>query len=121
MAMKTISLGITLIAIGIVISLLSDSGSVTSLIPSFIGAVFLVLGLIANAKPDLNHHMMHGAAGLALLAILGSLGSAIGRSSGGWALLAQVITVVLCAGFLVLAVGSFRQARQLREARGEAA
>lgn len=117
MAAKTISLGLTLIVVGIVITLLSDSGSVTSLIPSFIGAVFLVLGLVANFKPDLSHHMMHGAAALSLVAILGSLGSLIGRGSGGWALVAQLITVVLCAGFLFLAVLSFREARQLREAQ----
>lgn len=117
MAAKTISLGLTLIVVGIVITLLSDSGSVTSLIPSFIGAVFFVLGMIANFKSDLSHHMMHGAAALALLAILGSLGSAIGRGSTGWALVAQIITVVLCAGFLVLAIGSFRDARRLREAQ----
>lgn len=121
MAVKAIGLGAILIALGVVVTLISDSGSVTSLIPAFIGAVFLVLGLVGNAKEDLNHHMMHGAAALSLIAILGSLGSLIGRSSGGWAAFAQIATTVLCAAFLVAAIQSFRAARIAREAQEAAA
>ncbi len=114
MATKTISLGAALIALGLIVTIASSSGSATSLIPTFIGIVFLALGLIARAKPDLNHHLMHGAAALALLAVVSSLGSAIGRGAEGWALFAQVATIVLCGGFLVLAVQSFRAARLAR-------
>lgn len=117
MAEKSIITGAVLVVVGIVATIASDSGSATSLIPAFIGAVFVALGLVGRAKPDLNHHMMHGAAGLALLAILGSLGSAIGRGSTGWALAAQLITVAVTGAFLFFAVQSFRAARQAREAR----
>ena len=85
--------GVVLAAVGIVITIASDSESATSLIPAFIGAVFVGLGLLARAKPDLNHHVMHAAAALALLGVLGSLGSAIGRGSEGWALIAQLATI----------------------------
>lgn len=115
MAIKTISLGAALIVLGVIVTIASSSGSATSLIPAFIGIVFLVIGIVARAKPDLNHHLMHGAAALALIAILGSLGSAIGRGAEGWALFAQVATIALCAGYLFLAVQSFRQARLTRE------
>lgn len=54
--------------------------------------------------------------GIALLAVLGSLGSAIGRGSTGWALAAQLITIVVLGCFLFLAVQSFRAARLAREA-----
>jgi hypothetical protein len=113
-ATKTISLGAALIVLGVIVTIASSSGSATSLIPAFIGVVFVVLGLAARAKPDLNHHLMHASAALALVAILGSLGSAIGRGAEGWALVAQVATIVLCAAYLVFAVQSFRQARLSR-------
>ena len=83
MARNAILAGVALVVVGIVVTIASDSESVTSLIPAFIGAVFVVLGLLARAKPDLNHHVMHAAAGLALLGVLGSLGSAVGRGSEG--------------------------------------
>ena len=100
MANKAATGGGVLIALGVIVTLVSDSQSVTSLIPAFIGAVFLVLGLLARAKPDLSHHLMHALAAIALLAVLGSLGSLIGRGSTGWALFAQLATIVV-AGFLL--------------------
>ncbi len=114
MADKTIGLGGALIVLGVIVTIASGSGSATSLIPAFIGVVFVALGLVARAKPDLNHHLMHASAALAVLAIVGSLGSAIGRGAEGWALFAQVATIVLCAGYVYLAVQSFRQARLAR-------
>lgn len=116
MADKTIGLGGALIVLGVIVTIASSSGSATSLIPAFVGVVFLALGLVARAKPDLNHHLMHASAAVALVAILGSLGSAIGRGAEGWALFAQVATIVLCAGYLWFAVQSFRAARLSRDA-----
>lgn len=113
-ANKTISLGVALVVLGVIVTIASDSGSATSLIPAFIGVVFVALGAVARAKPDLNHHLMHASAALALIAVVGSLGSAIGRGAEGWALFAQIATIVLCVGYLVLAVQSFRQARLAR-------
>lgn len=100
MANKVSTSGGLLIALGVIVTIVSDSQSVTSLIPAFIGAVFLVLGLLARAKPDLSHHLMHAVAAIALLAVLGSLGSLISRGSTGWALFAQLATIVI-AGFLL--------------------
>ena len=114
MPTKTLSLGAALIVFGVIVTIASSSGSATSLIPAFIGVVFVVLGLVARAKPDLNHHLMHASAALALLAVVSSLGSAIGRGAEGWALFAQIGTIVLCAAYLVFAVQSFRQARLTR-------
>jgi hypothetical protein len=105
-----------LIVLGVIVTIASGSGSATSLIPAFIGVVFLGLGLAARAKPDLNHHLMHASAALALVAIVGSLGSAIGRGAQGWALFAQIGTIVLCGGYVFFAVQSFRQARLDRSA-----
>jgi hypothetical protein len=115
MPAKTIGLGAALVVLGVIVTIASGSGSATSLIPAFIGVVFLVLGLVARAKDSLRPHLMHAAAALALIAILGSLGSAIGRGAEGWALFAQLATIALCAAFLFVAVQSFRQARLARE------
>jgi len=120
MAQKSLAAGATLIAVGIFVTIVSDSGSVTSLIPAFIGVIFVVLGAVGRAKPDLSHHTMHAAAAVALLALLGSLGSAIGRGSTGWALFAQVATIVVAGAFLALAVMSFRAARIARESQASA-
>lgn len=116
MARNAVIVGLVLVALGVIATVASGSESVTSLIPTFIGAVFVLLGVVGLLKPDLNHHVMHGAAALALLAILGSLGSLIGRGAGGWALASQLITIVVAAGFLVLAIQSFKAARLAREA-----
>lgn len=116
MGTKALITGAALIILGIVVTILSDSGSVTSLIPAFIGVVFVAIGLISRAKPELNHHLMHAAAAVSLLAILGSLGSLLGRGSTGWALFAQLATVVIVGAFLQQAVMSFIAARKAREA-----
>lgn len=114
MPLKSIIAGDVLIVVGVLATILSGSGSATSLIPAFIGVVFVALGILARAKPGLSHHAMHAAAALAVLAVLGSLGSAIGRGSTGWALAAQLITVAVAAVFLFFAVQSFRAARLAR-------
>ena len=121
MPTKSILAGGVLVAVGLLVAVASDSSSVTSLIPAFIGVVFIAIGLAGRAKPDLNKHLMHAAAAVALLAILGSLGSAIGRGSTGWALFAQLATVVVAGVFLFFAIQSFRAARLAREAEASPA
>ena len=115
MSKRSITTGVVLIVLGVVVTIVSDSGSATSLIPAFIGAVFMGLGVGGNLKPDLNHHFMHGAAALSLIAILGSLGSLIGRGSTGWALFSQLMTTLICLLFMVTAIQSFKAARIARE------
>ena len=115
MAHKAIAAGAALIVLGVVVSLASDSNSVTSLLPAILGVVFVVIGLVARAKPDIAHHLMHGAAALAVLAVLGSIGSALGRGSTGWALFAQLATAVIAGVFLWQAIVSFRRARETRQ------
>lgn len=114
MADKAIGAGVALIALGVLVSVVSDSSSVTSLIPAFVGGLFLILGLGARVRPAIGHHLMHAAAAIALLVILGSLGSAIGRGSTGWALFAQLGSIVIAGVFLGYAVASFRSVRQTR-------
>lgn len=112
----TMLIGIDLILLGIIVTILSDSGSFTSMIPAIVGAVLLLLGLGASKNEGLSHHLLHAAMAVALLSAIASLGSAIGRGSSGWALFSQVLTAVLCGVLIFFGVRSFRAARLAREA-----
>ncbi|MEE2682923.1 MAG: hypothetical protein VYD77_03215 [Actinomycetota bacterium] len=115
MSDKSVITGLILVVLGVVVTIASDSNSATSMIPAFVGAVFFVLGIAGKKKPDLNHHFMHVAAAVSLVAIVGSLASLIARGSTGWALFAQLATSIVCAGFLALAIQSFKLARAARQ------
>ena len=112
MTKQTSICGAILIALGVIVTIVSDSGSVTSLIPAFLGIILLVLGLAASAKPSMSHHLMHLMAVVALLALLGSLGSLIGRGSTGWALFSQLVTIAVTGFLLVNAIQAFRNRAQ---------
>ncbi len=119
----TIILGVLLIILGVVSRVLSDSPSVTVLIPAFLGAAFLIAGLVA-LRDGARKHAMHAAAVLALLGIIGGATALLqlpALLSGGevvrpLAVGARSLTAVLCAVFLVLAIRSFVRARLLRRA-----
>ncbi len=76
--------------------------------------------LPTNSASDMfNRRTMSAVArGFALISIdaCTSLGSAIGRGSTGWALFAQLATIVVLGAFLFFAIQSFRAARLAREA-----
>ena len=112
MTKQTSICGALLIALGVIVTIVSDSGSVTSLIPAFVGIILLVLGLAASAKPAMSHHLMHVMAVIALLAVLGSLGALVGRGSTGWALFSQLATIVIAGFLLVNAIQAFRNRAQ---------
>ncbi len=118
----TFTLSLLLIVLGIVCRLISDSPSITVLMPTFIGAAFLVAGLI-GLLPKARKHAMHAAAGLAVLAIAGSAGGLVNLPallSGTevvrpLAVIARSLTFFLCLIFVMLAVRSFRAARRARQ------
>jgi small-conductance mechanosensitive channel len=125
MANVTIGLSIILMLLGVGGYSISGGASVTALIPSFFGIVFLVLGLMA-LKEKLKKHAMHAASVLALLALGGTAGGvvksvklALGQEvARPQAVVVQAIMFVLCATFLALCVKSFIDARKRRQAAG---
>jgi len=128
MASLTLWLGILLSALGIIGYAGSGAESITALIPTFFGVVFIGLGLLAR-KETLRKHMMHAAA---VLAILGFAGSVSGISSfismlGGseiarpFAAVMKSIMAILTLAFVLLAVKSFVDARRLRSAQTNSA
>jgi len=114
MPAKTIGAGVLLIAVGAIVSILSDSESITSWIPAFVGGVLVLLGLVAAAKSDLRHHMMHGAAAIALIAVVATLGRMISAGASGWVAVSQIALLAICGVYVATAVGSFRTAAAAR-------
>ncbi len=115
----TLSLGILLTLLGVASYFGTGQESITALIPTFFGMVFIILALFAGIE-SLKKHMMHGAAGLALLGAFGSArgipglidilgGEAVGRPL---AIYAQVAMFFMCVVYIVKAVQSFRAARK---------
>lgn len=88
----------------------------TALIPAYLGAVLVVLGLLAF-KESLLKHAMHGAAMIGLLGLLAAVSRILitgkVQGVGGASLVAMAL---LCAIFIALCVNSFVQARRRRRA-----
>jgi uncharacterized membrane protein YeaQ/YmgE (transglycosylase-associated protein family) len=129
----TVVMGLLLIALGIWGRFGGDLGlweplgvvppehlSVTALIPAFIGAALVVLGLLA-LKESFLKHAMHAAAMLGLLGLLAAggrlLSALITRGQvQGVAGISTSLMMLLCALFVGLCVNSFLAARRRRRA-----
>jgi len=119
MAARSTFVGGVLIALGAAGYVASGAASVTALIPAFIGAALVALGLLGRTE-KLRRHALHGAMLVALLAIVGtfrgflSLFAWLGGTDPArpMAVIAQVLTAVLCAWLLVSGVRSFIAARR---------
>jgi hypothetical protein len=123
MPIITLVLGVLLIALGLTMRAISESPSMTILIPAFLGAALALCGGLA-LRQGLRKHAMHAAAAVALLAILGSVGGLVklpallagGEVERPLAVIARSITAVLCLAYLGLAIRSFVVARLARRA-----
>lgn len=109
-------IGALLVALGTYSYTASISGSAMTLIPAMVGALLVVLGLLAR-KDALKKHAMHGAAAVALLGVLGGIGPlAMGGSDRFPPLMIQATVgmMILCGILLAAAVQAFRKARRER-------
>lgn len=123
MANITIVFGLLLILLGPVGYFGSGSAtpSLTAFIPSAVGLLLLICGLLAK-KDNLRKHAMHAAAMFGTLGFLGGVGNIIRVLAAGeiklpLAFAMTVAMTVLCAIFVGLCVRSFIQARRAREAK----
>ncbi|NIV48023.1 MAG: hypothetical protein GWN46_15060 [Gammaproteobacteria bacterium] len=119
MSSQTLYTGVALIVLGIGGYVVSGAASVTALIPAFIGAVFVLLGLLGR-KDSLRKHVMHVSILLALLAVGGTFRGITGVVAwlGGtpperpMAVVVQAITALLCILLVVGGIRSFLAARK---------
>ena len=68
----TVRVGILLVIFGVTSYVTTGGVSLTALIPSVIGALLAICGLVATRQPGLRPHAMHVAALLALVGVLGT-------------------------------------------------
>lgn len=123
----SIAFGVILIVLGAGFYVGTGSASMTALIPSFVGIVFVLLGVV-GLKEGLRKHAMHAAAALALVGFIGTAamgfpklvkhlsGTEIERPV---AAIEQSVMSVLCLLFVILCVRSFIAARRARAERGQ--
>ena len=109
--------GAILVLWGIAAYIISDQSSVTAMIPSFIGAPLMILGLLSEKIPDMRHHLMHASMVLALLMVLGGARVFTDFSDmSNLAVSSHIILIFVGATFMVCGIMSFRAARLAREA-----
>ena len=126
MSKITILFGALLCVLGVGFYVGTGQTSVTALIPSFLGLVFILVGAL-GLKPNLHKHAMHAAAVLALLGFLASLRGVFGFVkilSGAeverpYAIYEQTVMGLLCLIFTGLCIKSFIDVRRKREANTE--
>ena len=106
-----------LIAIGVVGYVVTRAVSVTALIPAIVGAILLILGLVAR-DPKFRRHAMHAAVAFALIAALGTLPRLLPALSLGDvrrpAVIAQAAMVAVLIFYVLMGVRSFIDARRTR-------
>lgn len=122
-----ISIGLMLMATGLIGYFGTGRESPTALIPAFFGLIMGGLGLLASWRPGARRHAMHAATAVAVLGFVGSVRGIPGFFSllaGGdverpLAAVAQAVMAVLTAVFVAAAVRSFVIARQSRATDAE--
>ena len=112
--------GGVLILSGIISYLISDTGSLTALIPSFFGIPLLIMGFLSNRNEANKHHYMHAAMVFALVSVLGGMRIfSIWSDASDLTLLSHVILIIVGIIFMVAGILSFRHTRKSREVLGE--
>jgi phosphatidylserine synthase len=109
--------GFVLIGIGLVGYFATGGASLTALIPAMLGAVMLVLALVARS-PEARKHAIHAAVAIALLSVLGTLPRLFpamrAREFQRPAVVAQAAMVLVLAFYVLLGIKSFIDARRAR-------
>ena len=115
-----------LMAWAIVVTLISQSGSATSMIPAVFGVPISVIGFLAIRAPAKKKLLMHIVVLLGLIVFLGGLdflrglGAEDGPFANPWAGLSKLMMGITGAGFCFLCIKSFIHARKMREAASAA-
>lgn len=124
MRIITITMSLILVVAGLGFYFISESRSVTALIPSFVGTPLLILGILLYTVSDgARKHVAHTIAALALLGTLAGLGMGIPASLKamqpeqelGLAAMASLLLGICCLVIVVTAVRSFIAARKARK------
>ena len=104
--------GIFLIVWGIGVTLLSDSQSITSLIPAIFGLPIIILSFFAKKFPDRKKLLMHIEVLIGLIIFLGGLDLIRGLIQGNifvnlWASSSKFMMIISGLVFTILCIKSF--------------
>jgi hypothetical protein len=105
--------GIFLIVWGIGVTILSDSQSITSLIPAIFGLPIIILSFFAKIFPDRKKLLMHIVVLIGLIIFLGGLDLIRGLIQGNifvnlWASSSKFMMIISGLVFTILCIKSFR-------------
>ena len=109
--------GAILVLWGVAAYIISGQSSITAMIPSFMCAPLMILGILSEKIPDMRHHLMHASMVLALLMVLGGARIFADFSDmSNLAISSHIILILVGVTFMVCGIMSFRAARLAREA-----
>ena len=113
----SIKYGIFLIIWGTLISWISQSGSITSLIPAFLGFPIFLFGWLTRLNPQKKKVFMHIVVLFGFLTFLGgldifrSIGSDLGPFSNFYAAISKIVLLFSGGFFCFICIKSFKFAR----------
>ena len=112
--------GIFLILLGLIISFISNSSSITSYIPTFVGLLITIFSSLSLFFPNKKKVYMHIVVLFGVMTALGGLDFLRGLLNGSaftnfWADLSKIIMLITGSYFVFLCVKSFRFARKIKE------
>ncbi len=119
----TLAIGLAMTIWGGVVTIVSDSQSVTSLIPSAIGLPMLLVGYLSVKYEQRKSFFMHIAVVLGLVMFIGGLDiirTLLGNGTtfkNFWADLSKLFLLVFGGFHTYLCIMSFRHIRKIREAK----
>ena len=99
--------GLFMVIWGISISLISESSSITSMIPAFIGVPLAFIGFISMIKPTFRKALMHIAVVIGIIAFLGGLDFFRGMFTNYYAGLSKLMLLVTGFVYVYFCVQSF--------------
>ena len=119
----TLVIGLAMTFWGSVVTIISESQSLTSLIPSAIGLPMVIVGYLAIRYPHKKSFFMHIAVVIGLIMFLG--GSDLIRTFVGngvifknlWADLSKLFLLIFGGFHTYLCIQSFRHIRKMRETK----
>ena len=112
--------GIFLILWGLIISFISNSSSMTSYIPTFVGLLITIFSSLSLFFPNKKKVYMHIVVLFGVITALGGLDFLRGLLNGSaftnfWADLTKIIMLITGSYVVFLCVMSFRFARKIKE------
>ncbi|MAT49496.1 MAG: hypothetical protein CMA27_06665 [Euryarchaeota archaeon] len=110
-------IGSIMVLWGIIVYLLTDMSSFTSLIPSFVGLPIVLSGLLVRKLPEKRSLFMHISSTFGLISVLGGAMAFNGVMNNDWSMstISQLFLLIIGGIYLVICVKSFIHAKKMRE------